>query len=108
MSEPALSEVSGQRTGPVVGRAPTGTAAGPLCPCGVHPARPVGAAGLAEQERDLRTVISGQRRYAVDSSWRRETPRSGHRLLQRAPYLESETTTPSACPLRGAGRRIIA
>jgi hypothetical protein len=67
MSEPALSEVPVQRTGPVAGRAPPGTAAGPLCPCGVHPARPVGAAGLAEQERDLRTVVSGQRRDAVDS-----------------------------------------
>src|ERR1017187_9555964 len=108
MSEPALSEVPVQRTGPVAGRAPPGTAAGPLCPCGVHAPRPAGAAGLAEQERDLRTVVSGQRRDAVDSGSRRETPRGGHRLLQRAPYLESETTAPSACPLRGAGRRIIA
>src|SRR5258705_6921309 len=108
MSEPALSEVSVQRTGPVATSAPPRTAAGPLCPCSVHATRPAGATGLAEQERDLRTVVSGQRRDAVDRGSRRETPRSGHRFLQRAAYLESETTAPSPCPLRGSGRRVVA
>ena len=77
-------------------------------PCGVHAPQPTGAAGFAEQERNLRTIVSGQRRDAVDSGSRRETPRGGHRLLQRAPYVESKTAASSACPLRSAGRRIVA
>src|SRR6185369_11636047 len=101
MSEPALSEVPVQRTGPVAGRTPPGTAAGPLCSCGVHPARPVGAVGLAEQERDLRTVVSGQRRDAADGGSRRKTPWGRHRLLQRAAYLESKTAAEPSLMMPG-------
>src|ERR1039458_31020 len=59
-------------------------------------------------ERDLRLVVPARRGDAADGGSRRETPRGGHRLLQRAAYLEPETAAPSACPLRGSGRRTVA
>src|SRR5215510_1002008 len=61
VSKSALSEVPVQCARPLARSAPPRIAAGPSCACGVHLAWLTGATGLAEQERDLQSAVSGQR-----------------------------------------------
>src|SRR5262249_44165374 len=100
-------EVPGQRARPLAGRAPSGTSADPLCPRGVHAAQPTRAARLAEQERDLWTVVSRQRRDVARRGARPAASRRRDRLLQRAAHLESETAAPPALALHRSSRRLV-
>ena len=75
--------------------------------CGLHAAPSVGATGSAEQEGRLRSVVSHQCGNTSRSCSRSPTSRCRDRLLQRSAYLESETRTSSACPLRGSRRRTL-
>src|SRR5450759_4499933 len=105
MPEPALSEVSGQRARPLAPSAPARPSAHPLCPRGLHAASSVGSAGLAEQGRDLWSVVPRQRRDSAPGRWRPQTSGGGDRILQRVAHLESTIAAPSPCPLRRPGRR---
>src|ERR1017187_6835474 len=105
LSEPALSEVPGQRARSLARSAPPGTSAHPLCPRRVHAPAPVSAPGLTEQARDLQPVVPRQCRDSADSRSRSTTSRRGDRLLQRAAHLEPTTAAPSACSLCRSGRR---
>src|SRR5450759_373874 len=87
MPEPALSEVSGQRARPLAPSAPARPSAHPLCPRGLHAAPSVSSAGLAEQSRDLWSVVPRQRRDSAPGRWRPQTSGGGDRILQRAPHL---------------------
>src|SRR6516165_597383 len=88
----SLARSSGQRT-----------AAHPLRPRRLHLAATTCAAGIAEQTRDLWPVIPGQRRDPDGGRPRSPASRRRDRVLQRPPYLESET--PSSSPRSLCGFR---
>src|SRR5713226_1629323 len=104
LPQPALPKVSGGGSRPLARSASPGASPDPLRPCGLHPSPEVGATGLAEQEGHLRSPVPHQCRDPSRNRSRSETPRRRDRLLQRSPYLESETGVPPACPLRGSRR----
>src|ERR1035441_2240164 len=105
LSQPALPKVPGQRARPLARSAPQGPSAHPLCPRGLHAAPSVSSAGLAEQGRDLWSVVPRQRRDSAPGRWQPQTSGGGDRILQRAAHLESTIAAPSPCPLRRPGRR---
>src|SRR5450759_1545123 len=105
LSQPALSKVSGQRARPLAPSARARPSAHPLCPRGLHAAPSVSSAGLAEQSRDLWSVVPRQRRDSAPGCWQPQTSGGGDRILQRVAYLESTIAAPSACSLRRPGRR---
>src|ERR1019366_6654999 len=89
LSQPALPKVSGQRARPLAPSAPARPSAHPLCPRGLHAAPSVSSAGLAEQGRDLWSVVPRQRRDSAPGRWRPQTSGGGDRILQRVAHLES-------------------
>src|SRR6266436_3076740 len=104
LPQPALPQVSGGRSRPLACSTSPGASPDALCACGLHAASRASATRLAEQEGHLRSPVSHQRGNASGNCTRSKTPRCRDRLLQRSSYLESETPTSPACPLRGAGR----
>src|SRR6266446_9426612 len=99
--------MSDRRPGTLDRRTPARTSPDALCACGLHASSGAGATGLAEQEGPLRSPVSRQCGDASRSRPRSPTPRRRDRLLQRSAYLESETRTPPAGPLRSSRRRTV-
>src|ERR1019366_2687881 len=88
--ESTLSQVSGPRSRPVATGAPPRTLAYPLRPCHLHCSSSARPSGPAEQEGHLRSLVPHLCRNAARSGARSPPSRRRNRLLQRAPYLESE------------------
>src|SRR6266496_255048 len=60
-----------------------------------------------EQEGHLRSAAPGQRRNPAGGRAQSRPSQSRDRILQRAPYPESETPTASSCPLCRSRRRTV-
>jgi hypothetical protein len=73
----------------------------------LHPAAATGFVSTPEQKGHLWFAASRQRRNSTGSGSQPRPSRSRDRLLQRAPYLESETPTSSSCPLCRPRRRTL-
>src|ERR1019366_7767810 len=104
MSQSTLSQVSGPRSRPVATGAPPRIFAHPLRPCRLPSSSPARPSGPAEQEGHLRSLVPDLCRNATRNGARSPPSRRRKRLLQRAPYLESETRASSPFALCGSGR----
>src|ERR1019366_6861068 len=105
MPQSTLPQVSGPRSRPVATGATPRTLAHPLCPCHLHASSPARPSGPAKQEGHLRSLIPDLCRNVARSGARSPPSRRRNRLLQRAPYLESETRASSPSALCGSGWR---
>ena len=100
--QPALSEVPVQRARPLAGGAPPGTAAGPLCPCGVHAARANWRRWPCRTRREIYGLLFRASAETLLTVARDpQTSGGGDRLLQRAAHLESETAAEPSLMMPG-------